>query len=64
MAMAQQMMQQSGMQPPPLPGTAAAAPAAGPDRIAQLQQLAALKQSGLLTDAEFEAEKARILAGG
>jgi hypothetical protein len=29
-----------------------------------LQQLAALKQSGVLTDAEFEAEKARILAGG
>jgi cell division septation protein DedD len=38
----------------------AAAPAADP--IAQLTQLAALKDSGALTEAEFEAEKAKILA--
>lgn len=31
------------------------------DRIAQLQQLAELKQQGILSEAEFEAEKARIL---
>lgn len=36
--------------------------AAGADRITQLQQLAELKQQGILNDAEFEAEKARILA--
>jgi hypothetical protein len=36
--------------------------AAGPDPIAQLTQLAALKDSGALTEAEFEAEKAKLLA--
>jgi Short C-terminal domain len=35
--------------------------AAGPDPIEQLTQLAALKDSGALTEAEFEAEKAKIL---
>jgi len=38
----------------------AAAPAADP--VAQLTQLAALKDSGALTEAEFEAEKAKILS--
>jgi membrane protease subunit (stomatin/prohibitin family) len=38
---------------------APAAPAADP--VAQLTQLAALKDSGALTEAEFEAEKAKIL---
>ena len=41
--------------PPPPP------PAAAPDPVAQLTQLAALKDSGALTEAEFETEKARIL---
>jgi hypothetical protein len=40
---------------------APAAPAQ-PDKIAQLTQLAALKDSGALTEAEFEAEKAKVLA--
>jgi hypothetical protein len=41
---------------------AAPAPAAGsPDPVEQLTQLAALKDSGALTEAEFEAEKAKIL---
>jgi len=31
------------------------------DRVAALERLAALRQSGALTEAEFEAEKARIL---
>jgi hypothetical protein len=38
----------------------AAAPAA-PDPVAQLKDLADLKAQGVLTDAEFEAQKARIL---
>jgi Short C-terminal domain len=38
-----------------------AAPAEAPDRIAQLTQLAALKDSGALSEAEFEAEKAKLL---
>jgi hypothetical protein len=42
--------------PPPPP------PAAAPDPIAQLKQLAELRDQGILTDAEFEAQKAKILA--
>ena len=49
-------------------GAAASPPAyggdGGADRIAQLERLAKLRESGALTDAEFEAEKARILGGG
>jgi Short C-terminal domain len=33
------------------------------DSLAQLKQLGELKASGVLTDAEFEAQKAKILAG-
>jgi len=40
---------------------AQAAPA-GPDRLTKLKELGELKASGVLNDAEFEAEKARILA--
>src|SRR5262245_9067018 len=46
--------QQAAAAPPPA--------AAGPDRIDQLKELADLKAQGVLTDAEFEAEKAKILA--
>jgi hypothetical protein len=43
---------------------AAAAPAApAPDPLDQLKQLGELKAAGVLTDAEFEAQKAKILAG-
>jgi Short C-terminal domain len=37
-------------------------PAGAPDPVAQLQQLADLRAQGVLTDAEFEAQKARVLA--
>jgi Short C-terminal domain len=43
--------------PPPPP--APAAPAADP--IAQLRELAALKDQGILTEEEFAAQKAKIL---
>jgi hypothetical protein len=43
--------------PPPAPA------AGGEDRIQQLKDLAALQEQGVLTDQEFAAEKARILAG-
>ena len=33
------------------------------DLIARLQQLGQLRDSGVLTDAEFEAQKAKIIAG-
>lgn len=41
-------------------------PAAGPstdEKLEQLKQLGELKTAGVLTDAEFEAQKAKILAG-
>jgi hypothetical protein len=44
--------------PPP---AAAAEPA--PDPLEQLKQLGELKAQGVLTDAEFEAQKAKILQG-
>jgi Short C-terminal domain len=37
---------------------------AAPDPMEQLKQLGELHTSGVLTDAEFEAQKAKILAGG
>jgi len=48
--------QQPQYAPPPQP----AAPARDP--VAQLKDLAELKSQGILTDAEFEAQKAKILA--
>jgi hypothetical protein len=45
----------------PAPAPAAAAP--GNDLVGQLQQLQALKTAGVLSDAEFEAAKAKLLAG-
>ncbi len=47
------------------PAYAAPPPPAAPsqsDLLAQLQQLGDLKKQGILTDAEFEAQKAKILA--
>ena len=43
------------------PAPAAAEPAADP--LEQLKQLGELKAQGVLTEAEFEAQKAKILAG-
>jgi Na+-transporting NADH:ubiquinone oxidoreductase subunit NqrA len=70
MQMQQMQQQMAAMQaqqavaaaPPPPP--AAAAPAAGgltPDTMAQLQQLAQLKEAGVLSDEEFSAAKAKLL---
>jgi hypothetical protein len=57
----QAYQQQQYQQPPPPP----AAPAAtgGDDMIEQLQKLGQLRDSGVLTEAEFEAQKAKLLAG-
>lgn len=55
----QQAYQQQYEQPPPPPPPAEAAPA--PDPIAQLKDLAELKEKGILTDEEFQAQKAKIL---
>jgi membrane protease subunit (stomatin/prohibitin family) len=48
-----QNAQQQAAPPPP--------PAPAPDPIAQLKQLAELKDQGILTDQEFAAQKAKIL---
>jgi len=50
----QQQYAQPQYAPPP--------PAPAPDPIEQLKELAALRDQGILTDAEFEAQKAKILA--
>ena len=52
----QYQQQQQYQEPAP-----AAAPAAVP--LEQLKQLGELKDSGVLTEAEFEAQKAKILQG-
>jgi hypothetical protein len=57
----QQQQQQYQQPPPPPPAAPAAAPA--DDMIEQLQKLGQLRDSGVLTDAEFEAQKAKLLAG-
>src|ERR1700755_1930975 len=49
-------------EPPPAPAPAPAAAPAGPDLVEQLTQLAALKDQGILTQEEFDAQKAKILA--
>jgi membrane protease subunit (stomatin/prohibitin family) len=54
----QYAQQQQAQAPPP----AAAAPEK--DMVTQLKELADLKDQGILTDAEFEAQKAKILAAG
>ena len=52
----QQYPQQQQYAPQPAP-----APAPAPDPIAQLKDLAELKSQGILTEAEFEAQKAKVL---
>jgi hypothetical protein len=53
----QQQQQMAAAAPPPAP----AAPAADP--LEQLEKLGQLKEQGILTEAEFEAQKAKILGG-
>ncbi len=49
---------------PAAPGAPAAGPpAAVDDTLARLTQLGELRAAGVLTDAEFEMQKARILSG-
>lgn len=58
---------QAAQQTPPNPVEAPAAPSpqntvlSMDEKIAQLQKLGQLRDSGILTDAEFEAEKHKVL---
>jgi len=57
---AQQDQQQAyQQQPAPAPAPAAAPPK---DTVTQLKELAELRDQGILTDQEFQAQKAKILA--
>jgi Short C-terminal domain len=61
-----QEQQQYEQQAPQQVAYAAPAPAAADpmeDKLAQLKQLGDLKDQGILTQAEFDAQKAKILAG-
>lgn len=56
--------QQDSQQQAAAPVAAAPPPPSAPstdDKLAQLKELGDLKASGVLTDAEFEAQKAKIL---
>ncbi|MDI2124990.1 SHOCT domain-containing protein [Yinghuangia seranimata] len=58
--------QEAAAAPPPPPAQYAEEPPAAPpddtsDRLAQLKELGALKEQGVLTDAEFAEQKAKLL---
>jgi hypothetical protein len=55
----QQAYPQEVYAPPPAP----VADSGTDERLTQLKQLGELKDAGVLTEAEFEAQKAKILAG-
>jgi hypothetical protein len=63
---AEQAQQDSGQQPPQVPQQAPppAARPAGDSMLDQLNKLTALHGQGALTDAEFSAAKAKLLADG
>jgi FMN phosphatase YigB (HAD superfamily) len=56
----QQAYQQQAYAAPPAPAPAVAD---SDDLIEKLQKLGQLRDQGILTDAEFEAQKAKLLAG-
>lgn len=60
---AQAYQQQQAQAPAPPPPPAPAPSSGGGDTIEQLKQLGELRDAGVLTDAEFEAQKAKVLAG-
>ena len=59
----QYAQQQQQYAPPPPPPPAAPADAGDDDMIAQLEKLGELRDKGILTDEEFAAQKAKLLAG-
>jgi hypothetical protein len=55
--------QEAAQAQPQAPAPAAAAPAGGNSTIDQLKELGELKAQGILTEEEFAAQKAKLLAG-
>ncbi len=53
--------QEGGVPAEPAPAPAAPAPAGGGSTIDQLKELGELKSQGVLTEEEFEAQKAKLL---
>jgi Short C-terminal domain len=63
-AQSQEAQQQQEQQQAPQAAPAPSAPAGGgSDLVGQLKQLTDMKASGALSDAEFEAAKAKLLGG-
>ncbi len=60
---AEREAQAAAAAPAAAPAAPAAVPAAGDDMVAQLQKLADLKAAGVLSEEEFAAAKAKVLAG-
>lgn len=60
---AQAYQQQQAQAPAPPPPPAPAPSSGGGNTIEQLKQLGELRDAGVLTDTEFEAQKAKVLAG-
>ena len=63
-AQREQAYEQQMAPPPPQQAPPPPAAPAGDDMITQLQKLGELRDQGILTDEEFAAEKAKVLARG
>jgi Short C-terminal domain len=61
--MQQQAAQQQAPQPEPAPAPAPSSGDGENSTIEQLKELASLKDQGILTEEEFEAQKAKVLGG-
>ena len=60
----EQPQEEAAAPPPPPPPPAQPAASSQSDMLDALQKLGELKSAGVLTEAEFEYQKGRILAGG
>jgi Short C-terminal domain len=58
----QEEAQQAQQAPPPAAPAASAPPAGGASMLDQLRELGELKEQGILTEEEFAAQKAKLLA--
>lgn len=59
-----EVQQAQAAAPAPAPAAAAPAPTSETDKIAALSRLGDMLKSGVLTQAEFDVEKQKVLEGG